>query len=136
MNRANMLKWVEALESGKYTQGRSRLRQPDGSLCCLGVACEAAIENGVELIRCGDDYPDYAWKGYLYKQGASVLDSEEGELPEPVMEWLGLGSSNPVIAYGEPDEAEEGEILATEANDQLNWSFKRIATAVRKHYGL
>lgn len=32
-------KWVEALRSGKYKQGTSRLSR-DGYYCCLGVACE------------------------------------------------------------------------------------------------
>lgn len=32
-------KWVEALRSGKYRQGKGRLKNND-SYCCLGVACE------------------------------------------------------------------------------------------------
>lgn len=38
-------KWIEALRSGKYKQGKSRLRT-DGNddskpeFCCIGVACE------------------------------------------------------------------------------------------------
>ena len=35
----NQTKWVEALRSGKYKQGRQYLNQ-DGKYCCLGVACE------------------------------------------------------------------------------------------------
>jgi hypothetical protein len=31
--------WIAALRSGKYTQGKNYLNA-DGSLCCLGVACE------------------------------------------------------------------------------------------------
>lgn len=34
----NMLSWIEALESGKYQQGPSALRNEDGTYCCLGVA--------------------------------------------------------------------------------------------------
>jgi hypothetical protein len=33
-------KWVAALRSDKYTQGREKLRTDDGSYCCLGVLCE------------------------------------------------------------------------------------------------
>jgi hypothetical protein len=32
-------KWVEALRSGQYKQGRKRLCC-DGAYCCLGVACD------------------------------------------------------------------------------------------------
>lgn len=32
-------KWIKALRSGKYEQGRERLRSPHG-FCCLGVLCD------------------------------------------------------------------------------------------------
>jgi hypothetical protein len=32
-------KWVEALRSGEYNQGQSRLKAGVNSYCCLGVAC-------------------------------------------------------------------------------------------------
>lgn len=34
-------KWVEALRSGNYQQGRYSLKK-DGKYCCLGVLCEVA----------------------------------------------------------------------------------------------
>jgi len=34
-------KWVAALRSGKYTQGKSRLKTDTG-FCCLGVLCDIA----------------------------------------------------------------------------------------------
>lgn len=41
-------KWVEALRSGKYLQGKGYLAQQDDSgeyrYCCLGVACEILRE--------------------------------------------------------------------------------------------
>lgn len=33
-------RWVKALRSGKYKQGRGQLRSRDGRYCCLGVLCE------------------------------------------------------------------------------------------------
>lgn len=36
----NILKWAEALESGKYPQGKLRLKNNRGEFCCLGVACD------------------------------------------------------------------------------------------------
>lgn len=49
------LEWLDALESGKYKQGKSKLKYTDGegkcNFCCLGVGCELLnIEN-----KCGLD---------------------------------------------------------------------------------
>lgn len=32
-------KWIAALRSGEYTQGRMVLRDSDNNFCCLGVLC-------------------------------------------------------------------------------------------------
>lgn len=39
MNKELKAKWVEALRSGKYKQGRVKLNQ-GGHWCCLGVLCD------------------------------------------------------------------------------------------------
>jgi hypothetical protein len=39
MNQELKNKWIEALRSGKYKQGRNYLRMGD-SFCCLGVLCD------------------------------------------------------------------------------------------------
>jgi hypothetical protein len=39
MNTEIKEKWVVALRSGDYKQGKGRLRQ-DGNYCCLGVLCD------------------------------------------------------------------------------------------------
>jgi len=44
-------KWVAALRSGKYKQGKHRLKQTDikgDSYCCLGVACEIANSKNIQ----------------------------------------------------------------------------------------
>jgi hypothetical protein len=38
-------RWLEALRSGKYDQGKSWLRQGD-SFCCLGVLCDLVDPTG------------------------------------------------------------------------------------------
>ena len=53
MNNQLIRDWIDALRSGKYKQGRARLRstQPGGdAYCCLGVFC--------------DIHPDLEWKDY------------------------------------------------------------------------
>lgn len=36
------LKWVEALRSGKYKQGKQRFKSADDTYCCLGVLADVA----------------------------------------------------------------------------------------------
>lgn len=41
MNKELKDKWVEALRSGRYQQGKFRLKRPeDNTFCCLGVLCD------------------------------------------------------------------------------------------------
>lgn len=35
-------KWIEALRSGKYKQGRFALRTKSDDFCCLGVLCDVS----------------------------------------------------------------------------------------------
>lgn len=83
MLNENAKKWVAALRSGKYTQGRLYLKTADGSFCCLGVACEVAIENGVEIEITGNGHAD----SYLY-------DGRQSNLPLTVRKWVGLQTAN------------------------------------------
>lgn len=57
MNKEFVQKWIDALRSGKYIQGRGSLRIkkddlfPKPRYCCLGVACE--IHPDVKLVNRG-----------------------------------------------------------------------------------
>lgn len=42
MDRGLRDKWCEALRSGKYKQGRTRLKNEHGEYCCLGVLTEVS----------------------------------------------------------------------------------------------
>ena len=44
-------KWVEALRSGKYEQGRTYLRSMENRYCCLGVACDLFNPKAWELSK-------------------------------------------------------------------------------------
>lgn len=39
--------WLAELRSGKLTQTKNVLGHPDGSRCCLGVACDIAVKHGI-----------------------------------------------------------------------------------------
>ena len=40
MDQEIKIKWVEALKSGKYKQGRGQLRSLNNEFCCLGVLAD------------------------------------------------------------------------------------------------
>ncbi len=83
MNQDIKQRWVAALRSGEYLQGRNALRQ-DGAFCCLGVLCDLhAKETG------------NAWTGLEnHYFGAS------GALPPEVRDWAGLSRGNPEMGKG------------------------------------
>jgi hypothetical protein len=73
----NTKKWVEALRSGKYKQGKAYLRKGD-KYCCLGVACELAIESGVKVLVDKID------------NNTHYYNNKTKKLPREVTDWLGL----------------------------------------------
>jgi hypothetical protein len=83
MLNENARKWVAALRSGKYRQIGGILTRIDPTTkatighCCLGVACEIAIENGVDLaVEIVGDH--------------KIYNGKEAFLPYIVSKWLGL----------------------------------------------
>lgn len=56
-NLDNIVKWCEALESGEYEQTKDCLHENGDGYCCLGVACELAILDGVAIRREVSDGP-------------------------------------------------------------------------------
>lgn len=48
--KANRKLWVDALRSNKYPQTKEVLQSKEG-FCCLGVLCEIASQNNVEVRR-------------------------------------------------------------------------------------
>lgn len=52
-------KWVDALRSGKYIQGRSWLKNTKtNTYCCLGVLCEVLVEEGKATEQSSNNDPD------------------------------------------------------------------------------
>lgn len=78
-------KWVAALRSGEYEQGKGALRTANDKFCCLGVLCDIhARETGVAWSDTDSIYP---W-AYL---------TEDLALPKEVMAWAGLSNYNPKL---------------------------------------
>lgn len=109
--------------------------------CCLGVACEVAIGDGlnIEVDKPADEPAQY--------------DGEDGELPSSVRAYFGFGTSNPVLAQKKvlvrngnrpsyltdnvylEDPIWNGtyrDVFASELNDEYGWSFNQIADAFER----
>lgn len=139
---------VEALRSGKYEQTKNKLAEPllDGQLkiryishkrqwpkfwrkretvniaakyCCLGVACEVAIANGLDLEKFVTSYRIEYGKSHT-----------AGTLPHEVVRWFGFASDDPKLGVT----TTRNHISATTANDGLNADFATIADAFESKY--
>lgn len=126
INKENMRKWVADLRTTDAPQETGYLRfdyelGPTG-YCCLGRACEVAIENGVDLQRDGGGYAETSLSGPRYVTT---------DLPVVVRMWLGLDGpfeNDPIIGLD--------QVTASKANDSLHWTFHQIADAIERYYEL
>lgn len=139
-NSPKLLKWVEALESGDYEQVQGALTVLTGDTadeltveghCCLGVMCELAIKDGVDL----DVYASRSHDS-IYNRS---YEGETSYLPIKVLKWLGAPLSTPGVTTGNlwvhiPD-ATEAWVSVASMNDSSLWeySFIQIAETVRKY---
>lgn len=141
MNQERMRLWVEALRSGSYRQARNKLkavlRDPDGNLtedvgyCCLGVMCEVAIANGLNLAT--EEEPGTE-PYYRYGVPGRPESWSGGYPPDVVLAWYGIGGTadgGPIYVGSHPNGK---RIYAVEANDDLRWDFNRIADGVEQVY--
>lgn len=121
-------RWIEALRSGKYKQGRSALRYPGpegDEFCCLGVLCELAVEDGITAR--GED------SGYA--DDMSLFGYGNGLPSRAVQEWAGLDDSSPDVIVREGDapriEHQHGSDLA-QLNDDEGLTFEQIANVIER----
>lgn len=109
MNPEIKSKWLAALRSGEYKQGKGQLRKED-NFCCLGVLCDLHAKETEQKWEV-----DYVGGNYL---------NHCGNLPLAVRDWAGLGSANPKI---------EGDWLSNYNDNEPGKSFAEIADLIEKH---
>lgn len=107
--------WIDALESGKYPQGRGALNT-DGKFCCLGVLSDLAADLGIVTRSTRE--------GSLRVQ----YDGISTVVPDRVMTWAGLKSE--VGDYVDGDNF--GNYLAND-NDFREKSFAEIAKIISEN---
>lgn len=78
MKRSVAMKWIKALRSGKYEQGKGRLKSRDNKFCCLGVLCDISKTGEWK-----DDMPVSGIEYVTNKYTSNVV------LPAEVQKWAG-----------------------------------------------
>ena len=81
--------WLEALRSGKYNQGRGRLKTVKGNYCCLGVLACVLRDQFPEKLKETSFRVEEDDHGYLVVK--SWNDRSETEIPYTIASLIGLG---------------------------------------------
>lgn len=115
--KAHRQLWIKELRETTKKQGKFALHNIlEDSYCCLGIACEVAIANGVAVKKTDAG-------------NSTEYDSRTGGLPESVRQWLGLD-----IDTGHFEKSLEiGDQLIgslVSLNDNTDWTFKQIADLI------
>jgi hypothetical protein len=127
VNKDKLKLWIDALRSGKFEQGQGNLASRDGEVvkyCCLGVACEVAVKDGLDLEGrwgrpIGNEVEEWV------KTDHKFYDSEDLLLPPAVQDWLGIPGSTTVEVM--LNGIEESVI---DLNDNMDRDFGQIADAL------
>jgi hypothetical protein len=113
-NKANLRRWVAALRSGAYQQGQSFMRTKDNKYCCLGVAMDLALANGVVC-----DNIDWG---------------KTSVTPKEVNDWFGTERS--VGGLNKEIKLPDGGVYSPSNLNDGGTSFADIADAIERTYEL
>jgi hypothetical protein len=118
MNQEIKQKWIEALKSDEYRQGKLALKNYDDTFCCLGVLCDLYIkEKGLKWTA-----PIEGSQGYYTL--CTETDRARTHLPDEVVTWADMDSR-----YG--SYVEGSSLMADNDNGK---SFLEIANIIRENF--
>lgn len=109
----NTQKWVNALRSGKYTQGIGALHTQDNTYCCLGVVCN--LYNIPKVLNSFGIYE------YTFPNGKKQIGVPDGQ-------WF-----EEIFGFGYDHYFEKAEILV-DMNDERGMTFAQIADVIEKEF--
>jgi len=132
MNKDNILKWCETLESGEYQQASGSLYRKEANtnsdgFCCLGVGCKVA-EIDIPIISDGSR----SVSGLPPSSFANWLEIKPIETTENI---VGIGLESIVKTGKIVNIFADGESLS-EMNDIKRRDFNYIAARIRLAAGL
>lgn len=107
--------WVEALRSGRYTQGQSKLKLLGGTptFCCLGVLCDILAPEKWTEDEVTDD--DGNWTG----EYTAFHEGQEENPSQRIQELAGIDG--------------ESVVILTRMNDSEGKDFNMIADWIESH---
>jgi len=129
INKELIKRWIEALRSGKYQQGRLSLRNISNQFCCLGVLCDIAKDElGLDWILKEE------WSKY------QIEDNNCTVLPSNLKELVGIGGHLGITVdatklspeYGIPSNTKYTTLV--ELNDYWRLSFNQIADILEQQF--
>ena len=124
MNPEMKAKWVEALRSGEYKQGKGALRR-EGMFCCLGVLCDLHSKE-----------TRTSWEGPSDESKADSYLDEVSLLPKIVKSWAGIESPTELVVNYERMGFKTKESLWRLNDgpvDTPSLSFDKIAAFIETH---
>lgn len=98
MNPELKAKWLEALRSGRYQQGKTCLRAGD-AFCCLGVLCDVSEQgkwtdgDSTRYFTVTDQgayclFPPTGWLGREMSNAIVNMNDEQGKTFNEIADWL------------------------------------------------
>ncbi len=108
--RKNAKKWIRALRSGKYKQGKFSLHTKKDRFCCLGVACKI-FEKELKVSENSENY---------------LYDKHGSSLPKKMINKLGL-----VGSFGKSKSCKS---TLADLNDMEGYSLKKIADHLEENW--
>jgi hypothetical protein len=133
MLNENAKKWVAALRSAHFKQGRNGLCIDD-KYCCLGVAYRVYAEENeqVPFTELQINRVELTGKSYLYSNFRQCTEETSTSLLPSVRDWLGLSTcwgcyNNPDLVK---DENEDYNWSLIRDNDRVDSSFNQIADII------
>lgn len=142
MDQAIKERWVTALRSGEYEQGKGYLRLSDGKgkdhYCCLGVLSELAARDGVIAPATVRSFlgTEQAMTGEVVQMHYGVNPDTGAEcettLPPVVRDWAGLERLDPYVD-AEDDDGFPRRTYLSQMNDN-DTSFGEIADYIEEHF--
>lgn len=114
------VKWIAALRSGDYEQGKGALHK-DGKFCCLGVLCDLAKKD-----------LNMDWTTLEGAEaGLKLFDNHDDLPPLTVREWAGLSNGNPEV-HDVGDDNHEWARPLSDWNDEQDYDFNQIAELINR----
>jgi hypothetical protein len=111
MNKKLKKKWIKALNSGDFEQGRLYLHHAEtNKFCCLGVLCDLVVDEISTVLTYHSDDNSYRWGGFV---------DMTNRLNSVVLGYTGL------------TDREQHKLI--NLNDHRRKSFKKIAKYIKKN---